>query len=216
MLKADLHIHTYCSMDCNTPLQDIINRCLELGINCIAIADHGTTEGAIKMQGIAPFHVIVAQEILTPHGELIGMFLKETVPGGLTVEQAISRVKAQGALIGVPHPFDAFGRVGLGEKIVKEIADELDFIEVFNSRSPLLSTSTKAQAFAREHAIPGSAGSDAHSKSEIGSTYIEMPEFNGKDEFLQSLARGKIFGCKANPLVHFGSLWAKIKRFPKR
>jgi len=53
MLKADLHIHTEYSMDCSTPLEKIISRCQELGINCIAIADHGTAEGALKMQKIA-------------------------------------------------------------------------------------------------------------------------------------------------------------------
>ena len=203
-------------MDCNTPLEEVINRCLEIGINCIAIADHGTVEGALKMQDIAPFSVIVAEEIITPHGEIMGMFLKETIPSGLSVEQAISRIKAQGALVGIPHPFDIFGRIGLGEKIAEEIVEELDFIEVFNSRSPFLRSSTKAQIFAQKHDIPGSAGSDAHTIGEIGNAYVEMPEFNDKDEFLQALAKGKIFGCKANPLAHFGSLWARLKRHPNR
>ena len=77
MLKADLHIHTRYSMDCQTPLEKIIERCQELGINCIAIADHGTAEGGLELQKIAPFKVIVAEEILTTHGEIMGMFLKE-------------------------------------------------------------------------------------------------------------------------------------------
>jgi len=77
MLRADLHIHTRYSMDCNTPLERIISRCLEMQINCIAVADHGTVEGALEIQQMAPFQVIVAEEILTPHGEIMGMFLKE-------------------------------------------------------------------------------------------------------------------------------------------
>ncbi|GAI36186.1 unnamed protein product, partial [marine sediment metagenome] len=195
-----------------TPLQEIISQCLKIGINCIAITDHGTAEGALKMQDIAPFPVIVAEEILTPHGEVMGMFLKETVPSGLSVEQTISRIKAQDALVGVPHPFDTFGRIGLGEKIVEEIAEELDFIEVYNSRSPFLRSSTKARIFAQKYGIPGSAGSDAHTAGEIGNAYVEMPEFNGKDEFLQALAKGKICGHRTNPLAHFGSLWARLKK----
>ena len=75
MLKADLHIHTEYSMDCKMPLSQVIERCQQKGINCVAIADHGTVEGALKMQAIAPFKVIVAEEILTPHGEIMGMFL---------------------------------------------------------------------------------------------------------------------------------------------
>ena len=96
MLKADLHIHTEYSMDCNTPLEKIIGRCQELGINCIVITDHGTAEGALKMQKIAPFTVIVAEEIMTTQGEIMGMFLKETIPSGLTPGETINRIRAQG------------------------------------------------------------------------------------------------------------------------
>lgn len=212
LLKADLHIHTTYSMDCKTSLEDIINQCLKIGINCIAVADHGTAEGASKMQEMAPFTVIVAEEILTPYGEIIGMFLKETIPSGISAEQAVSRIRAQGALVGVPHPFDIFRGIGLGNKIVTEIAEELDFVEVFNARSLLTRYSTKARIFAQKHGIPGSAGSDAHTVGEIGNAYVEMPEFNGKEEFLQSLAKGKIFGRRANPFVHFDSIRARLRR----
>ena len=212
LLKADLHIHTNYSMDCNTSLPQVINRCLKVGINCIAIADHGTAEGALKMQSLAPFTVIVAEEILTPHGEIMGMFLKDTIPSGLSVEQTISRIRAQGGLVCIPHPFDTFRRSGLDVGILEELVEQIDIIEVFNSRSPLASASTKALIFAQKHSIPGSAGSDAHTPHEIGNAYVEMPEFNGKDEFLQTLAKGKILGRRTSPLVHFASAWARVKK----
>ena len=211
MLKADLHIHTEYSMDCNTPLERVISRCLEVGINCVAIADHGTAEGALKLQNIAPFSVIVAEEILTPHGEIMGMFLKETIPSGLSVEQVISRIKAQDALICIPHPFDTFTRCGLGGKIVEELVGQIDVIEVFNSRSPLRRSSDEALAFAEKYGIAKSAGSDAHAPNEIGNAYVEMPEFNGKDEFLNALSKGKVFGHRSSPLVHFASTWARLR-----
>ena len=211
MLKADLHIHTKYSMDCATPLEKIISRCLELGINCVAIADHGTIEGALKMQNLAPFTVIVAEEILTPHGEIMGMFLKETIPSGLSVEQTISQIRTQEGLVAIPHPFDSIRHSALGTKIIEEIVTQIDAIEVFNSRSPFLGSSAKAQAFARKHGIAQMAGSDAHSFQEIGNTYVEIPEFNGKDDFLQALAEGKISGHRTNPLMHFYSAWARLK-----
>lgn len=211
MLKADLHIHTEYSMDCNTPLEKIISRCLEVGINCIAIADHGTIEGALKMQSIAPFPVIVAEEILTPHGEIMGMFLKDGIPSGLSVEQTIARIRAQDGLVNIPHPFDMFRQSALASNIIEEIAGQIDIIEVFNSRTYLPQSLVKAQNFARKYAIPGSAGSDAHAPREIGNAYIDMPEFNGRDDFLQALAKGKICGHRTNPLVHFFSVWAKLK-----
>ena len=212
MLKADFHIHTKYSGDCNTPLEEIINRCLEIGINCIAIADHGTTEGALKMQTIAPFPVIVAEEILTTDGEIMGMFLKETIPGGLSPHETIARIRAQDGLVNIPHPFDIFRQSALNSKIAEEIIGQIDVIEVFNSRCPLPGCLAKAQMFAQKYGIAKSAGSDAHTPREIGNAYVEMPEFNGKDDFLNALEKGKIFGHRTNPLVHFHSAWARLKK----
>jgi len=212
LLKADLHIHTEYSGDCNTPLEKIVGRCLEIGINCIAICDHGTAEGALRMREIAPFPVIVAEEILTPHGEIMGMFLEETIPSRLSVEQTISRIRAQGALVCIPHPFDTFRQSALRGNIIEEIAEQIDIIEVFNSRTLIPRDSAKALAFALKYGIAQSAGSDAHTHYEIGNAYVEMPEFNGKDDFLQALEKGNISGHRTTPLIHFASVWARLKK----
>ena len=198
-------------MDCNTPLEKIINRCLETGINCIAIADHGTIEGALKLQNIAPFKVIVAEEILTPYGEIMGMFLQEGIPSGSSVEQTIARIRAQGGLVCIPHPFETFRHSSFDSQLIETIIEQIDVIEVFNSRSPLLRSSAKANLFAEKHGIAKSAGSDAHTTLEIGNAYVEMPEFNGRDDFLQALAKSKISGQRTNPLIHFASVWARLK-----
>lgn len=211
MIKADLHVHTEYSMDCNMPLGKIIKRCQETGINCLAVADHGTIEGALKMQQLAPFRVIVAEEILTPDGEIMGMFLKEGIPSGISVEEAISRIKAQGALICIPHPFD-IARQALGSRIREDLICQVDIIEVLNSRGLLPQSSTKAHAFAEKYGLAKSAGSDAHTPGEIGNAYVEMPEFSGRDDFLPALARGKISGHRTNPAVHFASTWARLRK----
>ncbi len=193
-------------------LEDIISRCLKTGINCITIADHGTIEGALEMQKLAPFPVIIAEEILTPHGEIMGMFLKESIPSGLPIEQAISHIRSQDALVCLPHPFDPLRGIRLDNKRLEELAEQIDIIEVFNARSPLFWSSAKPRAFARKHNLSETAGSDAHSLSEIGNTYIEMPEFNDRNDFLQALQKGKISKHWSNPLVHFSSTWTKLKR----
>ena len=211
MLKADLHVHTRYSLDCNTPLPKVISRCLDIGINCIAIADHGTIAGALKMQKLAPFTVIVAEEILTTHGEIMGMFLQEEIPGGLSVEQTIARIRDQNGLVCIPHPFDRLRYSALDSNIVEELAEQIDVIEVFNARSLLANLSNKAQLLAEKYGIRQSAGSDAHTAGEIGNAYIEMPEFKGRDDFLPALAKGKVVGHRTNPMIHFASVWSRLK-----
>jgi predicted metal-dependent phosphoesterase TrpH len=199
-------------MDCNTSLEQVINRCLEVGINCIAIADHGTAEGALRAQDLTPFPVIVAEEILTPHGEIMGMFLKDTIPSGLSVEQTISLIKDQNGLVCIPHPFDTFRPSGLDNGLLEELADQIDIVEVFNARSPFASGTNKALTFARQYNIPVGAGSDAHTPKEIGNAYVEISDFSNRDDFLQALAQGKILGHRTNPLIHFASAWARLKK----
>lgn len=212
MLKADLHVHTQYSIDCNTPLEKIVSRCLEIGINCVAIADHGTTEGALKLRDMAPFTVIIAEEILTPHGEIMGLFLEKTIPSGLSVAETISRIKAQGGLVCIPHPFDIFRHSALRNHILEEISEQIDMIEVFNARSLPPQNSAKTRTFAEKYGIIQSAGSDAHTPGEIGHAYVEMPEFKGKDDFLDALQKGNIYGHTTNPLTHFASIWTKLRK----
>jgi len=198
-------------MDSQTPLDKIIERCQQLGINCIAIADHGTAEGGLEMQKIAPFKVIVAEEILTTQGEIMGMFLKETIPSGCTPQEAIKRIREQGGLVNIPHPFETIRGSALKDATIDEIAKDIDLMEVLNSRSPFPANTNKAKAFAEKHHIPGGAGSDAHSVFEIGNAYIEIPDFNTKEEFLKAIAQGHIHGKRSGVFVHLFSGWAKVK-----
>ncbi|MFA5308143.1 MAG: PHP-associated domain-containing protein [Dehalococcoidales bacterium] len=211
LLKADLHIHTRYSMDCQSSLDKIIARCQELGINCVAIADHGTAEGGLELKKIAPFKVIVAEEILTTEGEIMGMFLKETIPSGITPREAIKRIRAQGGLVNVQHPFETIRGSALKDKVIDEILPEIELMEVMNSRSPFPTSADKAKAYAEKHNIPGGAGSDAHTINEIGNAYIEMPDFNTKEEFIESIKQGKIYGKRSGVFVHIFSKWAMVK-----
>ena len=198
-------------MDCNTPLDQIIMRCNELGINCLAIADHGTVEGALELQKIAPFTVIVAQEVLTYQGEIMGVFLNHSIPTCRSAREAIERIREQDGLVCIPHPFDTVRGLRMKRHEVEELVGEIDIIEAFNARSLLSWPTTKATAFADKHGIVKSAGSDAHAPSEIGNAYVEMPEFEDKEGYLKALAKGKIKGFRANPLVHLNTVWAKLK-----
>jgi predicted metal-dependent phosphoesterase TrpH len=179
----------------------------------LAIADHATTEGALALQKIAPFAVIVAEEVLTPFGEIMGMFLRETIPSPLSVEETVARIKGQGGLVCIPHPFDRLrGGSALNDSKLLEIIEQVDVIEVFNARTLMPGSIGRSRRLALEHGKPGSAGSDAHTPAEIGNAYVEMDEFRTTAEFLKSLAVGRVVGWHANPLGRISSTIAKVSR----
>jgi predicted metal-dependent phosphoesterase TrpH len=217
LLKADLHVHTRYSEDSISPPEKIVQHCIKRGINCLAITDHNEISGAFEVKRIAPFKVIVGEEILTSRGEIIGYFLTEKIPPHLSPEETVARIKAQGGLACIPHPFDRF-RSGakLRNYALDKILPEIDLIEVFNSRTMLLRDSTRALELARRHDLPATAGSDAHIVREVGSTYMEIPEFNDAGQFRQALRQGKIWGHRTNFLIHFYGIRNRlIKQFQR-
>ncbi len=212
MLKADLHLHTSYSSDSNSSPEQIIVCCLEKGINCLAVTDHGTIAGALKIKEIAPFTIIIGEEVSTLSGDMIGYFLTRDIPNGISAEEAAIRIKEQGGIVCIPHPFTHFRSSAMTVDNVHKLMPYIEVIEVFNARSIFLDNTGKAESFAREHGFLISAGSDAHTLGEIGNAYLEMPEFNNQDSFRQALLNGKIMGHYANPLVHFGSTKARIRK----
>jgi predicted metal-dependent phosphoesterase TrpH len=217
LLRIDLHIHTCYSRDCTTSLKSIIRRCQQIGIGGIAITDHDTIAGALEMKRIAPFPVIVGEEIRSQKGEIIGYFLTEEVPRRLSAEETVARIKAQGGLVCIPHPFDRLrSRSIIRSDVWEKLMPYVDIIEVFNSRVMFPSADRDtSRYFAQSNGFLASAGSDAHTPGEVGRAYVEMPEFNDAAEFKAALAQGKIFGRKTiiNPLV---SLSTPIRKLVSR
>jgi predicted metal-dependent phosphoesterase TrpH len=212
LIRADLHIHTCYSIDSLTPLDKLIGRCLDLDINCIAIADHNTIAGGLKLTEIAPFKVIIAEEILTTAGEIMGLFLTERVLPGLSPRETISRIRRQGGLVAIPHPFGRSLPWNAHPLTSEEVLSQVDIVETFNSRTPFSGSIARADRLAKEHGKPASAGSDAHTLGEIGRAYVEMPEFDGPTDFLNSLAQGKVFGHRSSYFAHLASTWARIRK----
>ena len=212
MLKADLHVHTVYSPDSLSSPEAIVQCCLKVGINCLAITDHNSLAGARAVKKIAPFPIIAGEEIKTKSGEVIGFFLEEQIPKGLSAEETAIRIKEQKGLVCIPHPFDRVRRSPLRSEALEMLLPYIDIIEVFNSRTTFLSDCRKAQELAQKHGFLQGAGSDAHALAEIGGAYVEMPEFKDRDQFLSSLRQGRIAGKRANPLVHFASTYAKLRK----
>jgi predicted metal-dependent phosphoesterase TrpH len=174
-----------------------------LGINCIAITDHDCISGALEVKSIAPFNVIIGEEVLTSSGEIIGLFLTEEIPPHMSPEETVARIKSQNGMVCIPHPFDRFRpHSRLHRDALYRIMPDVDLVEVFNSRTLLKSDTSKAIELARSYGLPGIAGSDAHVIQEIGRAYMEIPEFNDAEQFKTALREGRISGRRTSPLIH--------------
>ena len=211
-MKADLHVHTCYSVDCCTSLEQVVDQCLATGIGCLAVSDHNTIAGALRLRDMAPFAVIVAEEIKTSKGELMGLFLSNAIPAGLSPEETIAAIREQGGLVCIPHPFGRWLLQDSRDLLSTRILCQVDIVEVLNSRTPFPCSSGKARSLALKYGKVVSAGSDAHTSGEIGRAYVEMPEFNGPSDFLSCLSQGRIIGQMSSPLVHLACTWARVRK----
>jgi predicted metal-dependent phosphoesterase TrpH len=167
------------------------------GVDVLCITDHGTVNGALALlqTGQLPCRIVVGQELRTWAGELIGLFLTERLPYGIKPGEAVERIRSQGGLVYVPHPFDPT-RHCLREDVLRGLAADraIDMVEVFNAKTSLRHLNEKARAFAEEFDLPGGAASDAHEPSAVGAAYLEMPDFTDAPSFLASARRGAVVG----------------------
>lgn len=210
-VRADLHCHTAHSHDGRMRPEDVVRACERSSVTCLAVTDHNQIAGAVEVARLAPFRVVLGEEIRTLSGEIIGYFLRERIPPRLSARQTVELIKAQGGLVCVPHPFDRLRGSRLREEVLHEILPDVDVLEVFNARIHLPSDRARAARFARQHGLPMSAGSDAHVDWEVGGAYVEMPDFPTPAEFLDSLRQGVLRGRPASPLVHFASVLNRIR-----
>jgi hypothetical protein len=195
LIDVDLHMHTDHSHDCATPVEVLLATARVQGLGAIAVTDHNEISGALEARAqadAAGVKVIVGEEIKTAdQGEVIGLFIEEKIPRGLTLEQTVAEIKRQGGVVYVPHPFDRMHSVPDYENLLK-IIDDVDAIEVFNPRVAIGSFNDEATRFAAKYRIPAGAGSDSHVAQGLGSARIRMRDFDGPAEFVQSLRDAEI------------------------
>jgi predicted metal-dependent phosphoesterase TrpH len=198
-IEVDLHMHTDHSYDCATPVEVLLASAREQGLGAIAVTDHNEISGALEARAQAdgfgphpPVKVIVGEEVKTAgEGEVIGLFLEEKIPRGLSMKETVAEIKRQGGLVYVPHPFDRMHAVPDYEHLLT-ILDDVDAIEVFNPRVAISAFNEEAVRFAAKYRVPAGAGSDSHVAQGLGSVRIRMRDFDGPAEFLQSLRDAEI------------------------
>jgi hypothetical protein len=213
MWKVDLHAHTIYSKDCLTPVARLIARARQIGLDKIAVTDHDELRGALVAKQMAPDLIIVGEEIKTTHGEIIAYFVKECVPKGLSPQETIRRLREQGAVISVPHPLDTLRRSAMGREHLLEIIDQVDALEVLNARCVRENDNGAAREMAHVHGKLLTAGSDAHTLTEVGRCYLTMPPFDDDAEsFRDALEGAQPHGEQSPFWPHLASSYAKWRK----
>ncbi len=199
VIDVDLHMHTDHSPDCATPVEVLLATAREQGLGAIAVTDHNEVSGALEARARAaesdpahPIEVIVGEEVKTAsEGEVIGLFIEERIPRGMTLVETIAEIRRQGGVVYVPHPFDRMHAVPDYEHLLP-VLEEVDAIEVYNPRVAIGAFNEEAARFAAKYRIAAGAGSDSHVARGLGSVRVRMRDFEGPQEFLQSLRDAEI------------------------
>jgi predicted metal-dependent phosphoesterase TrpH len=215
-MKIDMHLHTVGSFDCTSDPRAVVECALARGLDMVCVTDHNEIDVALELHGSYPGRVIVGEEVKTAERvDIIGLFLSEKIPKGTPARETCERIHAQGGIVYVPHPFA--GGKGGGGALLESIEDSIDAFEGFNARIHDPALNDRAVAWARERDIPVGAGSDAHTLSEVGRAWADVPAFDGAGGFITALRSGTIHGSSSSRLVHLASTWAKVqKRLSRR
>lgn len=212
LLACELHTHTLYSRDSLTPLDVFLATCRRKGLDRVAVTDHNTIAGALRLKEMDPERIIVGEEIRTTQGELIAYFLTEEIPADLPPRAVIDRVREQGGVVGASHPLDRLRSEAMGAAALMPLLDHLDFLEVYNARCIIGADNRAAQDLALQHGIPMTAGSDAHSPWELGRAVTMLPAFDSPATFLKGLPQAEVRGRLSPPWIHIVSTVAKLRR----
>ena len=210
--RVETHCHTHYSKDCLMTIDRMMTVCRERGIDRLFITDHNTADGALKWAEIEPELFIPGEEIMTTKGELLALFVKETIQPFLSPEETIRRLRDQGAFISVSHPFDRMRNGAWNREDLDEIIDQVDAIEIFNARCFVMKENDEAEAYAKEHGVLGTVGSDAHHPVEIGKANLLIQPFEGPSDFAEALKSSSREASLSPWWVHGLSSMAKWQR----
>jgi predicted metal-dependent phosphoesterase TrpH len=212
MYKVDLHTHSIASPDGGLKLSDY-RRLLRRGrLDAVAITDHNTISFAQVAQAkLGEKVIIVGEEITTQQGEIIGLYLEEAVPAGLTLNEAIAAIRAQNGLVYVPHPFETV-RQGIQKEVLDEVAQAIDVVEIYNGRAIFQNRSKTAIAWTTEHKKVGAASSDAHGTIGWGRTSSWLEKVPTRETLVPLLADAKY----RTQSVRLGVLHPKMNRLRRK
>jgi predicted metal-dependent phosphoesterase TrpH len=211
----DLHNHTHHSHDGVMSPLELLQAAAAAGVDCVGVTDHGTTRGGLEAAALAEAdpdlpRVIVGQETFTTQGEVIGLYVADDVPTGLTFAETVAAIRRQGGLVYLPHPYDALRRATVHAGVVEQAAAAADIIEVENGRSLRRSFNRSARRLAARHGRAGGGGSDAHYAGELGRAVSEVSRMPERGDLVALLHEGRS-RSREGPAQSLLSLWFLVR-----
>ena len=153
-LKTVIHVHTHYSYDSDRSPEDLVRAARRAGVDCVAVTDHNEIAGALAARALGGVQIIVGEEITSADGHIIGLFLHERVPPGLSAEATAQRIHDQGGLVLAPHPFTILCDRSLGPHALARLRPWLDAVEVCNAQDFLPWENARARRYAAEPVSP--------------------------------------------------------------
>lgn len=178
---------------------------------CLAITDHHDIALALDLAGEFPGRVIVGEEIRTTDGEIVGLYLEKKIEAGLSIAQALEKIRDQGGLVYVPHPWEKT-RSGVAREVLSNIVRDIDIIEVFNARTRESWVRARVESFAREHDIACASSSDAHGERGVGSAYSVIEGLPVRETLVRQLKEGELVRSPAPLFSLLDPFKNKIKK----
>ena len=194
-VRMDLHSHTMWSGDSTTTPDEVEQAVRESGLDVLCITDHHAVRGADELSERLECRVVVGEEMRTHAGEIIGLFLTERIPFGLSVRDTAMAIRDQGGIVYIPHPFDPMRR-NISRAALDDLVEAglVDALEVFNAKTSLAHLNDEAATYAAAHGLAAGAGSDAHVPDALGAAYVDLPDFTGPADFLIALRAAVVVG----------------------
>jgi len=201
--KADLHIHSIASDGTASAAQILDYAESQTDLDLIAIADHERIEAAVECQRLARergsrVEVIVAEEVTTRSGHLLGVFLQARLKRNQRLETTVAEIHEQGGLAIVPHPFSAF-TLGMRKNAIMRVhlsSDPLvywDALEGFNPSTAGRYGRAATARIAAELGLPLVGNSDAHTIDTIGDGHTLFPGTTA-DDYRRAILAGTTSG----------------------
>jgi len=192
-LKIDLHVHTCYSEDATTTLKEVVYYAKKKGLDGVAVTDHETLSGALRLAKKSQIIIIPGLEVVTQSGHILALNITTLIPPNLSLTETVQKIHDTGGVAVIAHPAVVL-KTGLGQKITS--TSNIDAVEVINSATfPFILSTYLSRRLAERMNLPQTAGSDAHHALEIGMAHTLVDADSNSTDVAEAIRKGAITPC---------------------